>query len=141
MKQNEIARQYAAEEIEYEGKWYSEEISRVIQLFSAKDKSGKDYVSLESVSEYPNCILSGWTWNRVFGGILVKDAIRKEIIHFYEHDYSSYKEQLCNGTYETDKPIWVVIHAEELEPNTVYPVITDLKDSDRVIVLAINEII
>lgn len=140
MKQNEIARQYAAEEIEHEGKWYPQEINSIMKLFSTKDKSGKDYVVLKSVSEYPNCILSGWTWNRVFGGLLAKDAIRKEIIYFYEHYYSSYKEKLINGEYETDKPIWVIIHAEELEPNTIYPLIMDLKDSGSAIVLAINEI-
>lgn len=140
MKQNKIARQYAVQEIKKVGKWYSQEINRNLELFSLQDKVDKDYKTLVSVSDYPNCILSGWTWNRVFGGLLIKDSIRNQIVDFYEYDYQKYKNVLMNGSYKTDEPIWVVIHAQELEPDTVYPIVTNLNDSDSFIVLAINEI-
>lgn len=139
MEQNEIARQYAVKEIEHEGKWYSQEISRILDLFQLQEKVGKSYRALVSVSDYPNCILSGWTWNRVFGNLLAKDSIRNQIISFYEQKYSTYRKMLITSEYKTDEPVWVVIRTKELEPDTVYPLITDCDGSGSIIVLAINE--
>ena len=140
MKQNEIASKYAIQEIEKEKKWYSQEVENMLRLFSTQEKIGKGYKVLKSVSEYPISILSGWTWNRVFGGLLLKEDIRSQIICFYEQNYSSYQKMLIDSSDNVSSPIWVVIRSNELENNTVYPVLVNLKDFGKHIVLAINEI-
>lgn len=140
MKQNEIASKYAIQEIEKEKKWYSQEVENMLRLFSAQEKLGKGYKVLKSISEYPISILSGWTWNRVFGGLLLKEDIRSQIICFYEQNYSSYQKMLIDSSDNVASPIWVVIRSNELENNTVYPLIVNLKDFGKHIVLAINEI-
>lgn len=140
MQQNETARQYAVEELERKYGWRSSSINEMLNLFRENEKGDREYIALERVAKYPNHILGGWTWSRFMADILLGDFIMKQIIDFYEQEYNQFREELLQGEYESDKPIWVVIRANELEPDTVYPLITSYAGHSNCIVLAINEL-
>lgn len=140
MKQNEIARQYAVQELEHMYGWRSSDAKNIMNLFREDEKEDDEYAALERVVMYPHHILGGWTWGRFMADILLKETIVRQISAFYGQSYPKFKEKLLHGEYESDKPIWIVIRAKELEQDTVYPLITNYAEHNNCIVLAINEI-
>ncbi len=140
MRQNEIARQYAVQELEHMYGWRSSDVENIMNLFREDEKEDDEYVALERVVMYPHHILGGWTWGRFMANLLLKETIVQQIDAFYEQSYPEFKSELLQGEYESDKPIWIVIRAKELENNTVYPLITNYAEHNNCIVLAINEI-
>lgn len=140
MKQNEIARQYAVQELEHMYGWRSSDAKNIMNLFREDEKEDDEYAALEKVVTYPHHILGGWTWGRFMSDILLKETIVRQISAFYGQSYPEFKDKLLQGKYESDEPIWIVIRAKELEQNTVYPLITNYSGHNNCIVLAINEI-
>ena len=140
MKQNEIARQYAVQELEHMYGWRSSDAKNIMNLFREDEKEDDEYAALERVVMYPHHILGGWTWGRFMADILLKETIVRQISAFYGQSYPKFKEKLLQAEYESDKPIWIVIRAKELEQDTVYPLITNYAEHNNCIVLAINEI-
>lgn len=140
MKRNEVARQYAVKELNHMYGWRSSDAKNIMNLFREDEKTAVEYISLERVAMYPHHILGGWTWGRFMSDILLKEPIVQQMNAFYEDNYPEFRKMLLQGEYESDKPIWVVIRAKELENDTVYPLITEYAKHDSCIVLAINEI-
>lgn len=141
MEQNEIARQYAVKELEAAGAWRSDELYWILKLFKEDELEIKEYQALQNMAKYPHRITAGWTWGEIVNGLLTNDAIRSQLINFYEEEYSDYKDELNKDKHGKDTPIWVVIRPKEgeLTHNTVYPLITKFHKHSRHIVLAINE--
>lgn len=141
MQQNEIARQYAVSEIENAKDWRQNELEWMMKLFPKSQREDREYKALESMSKYPHRIMAGWTWNRVFSGLLTNAVIQSQLINFYESDYPEFIEELNKDKHGSQTPIWVVIRPKEgeLEKNKVYPLITRFHGHSRHIVLAINE--
>ena len=140
MIQNEIARQYAVQELEHMYGWRSSDSGNIMNLFREDEKEDAEYLALERVVKYPHHILGGWTWGRFMADLLLKESIIRQLEDFYGYGYLKFREKLFQGEYESDKPIWVVVRAKELENNTVYPLITNYAEHNNCIVLAINEI-
>lgn len=140
VRQNEIARQYAVQELEHMYGWRSNDASSIMNLFLEDEKTDAEYLALERVAKYPHHILGGWTWGRLMADLLLKESIVRQLEKFYAHGYPVFREKLFQGEYESDKPIWVVVRAKELENNTVYPLITNYAEHSNCIVLVINEI-
>lgn len=134
MLQNEIAKQCAEDEIRKKGHWYQNDITRMLGLFKEMELEGEEYNILKSMSKYPHAILSGWTWNRIFGGLLNNKSVRIGISLFYENQY----EELKDIKLAINEPIWVVIKSKKLDENRVYPVMVKLPDERSAVALAIN---
>lgn len=139
LKQNETARYYAVKELNHLYGWRSSDAKNIMNLFREDEKDEDEYAALERVVMYPHHILGGWTWGRFMADIVLKETIVRQIAAFYEQVYPTFREELLEGEYESEKPIWIVIRAKELKSDTVYPLITDYADHKNCIVLAINE--
>ena len=139
MLQNKIAKQSAEIEIKKSsGKWYEDDINRMLKRFSTLNIKGDEYRLLEEMSKYPHAILAGRTWSRIFGGLLAIKNIRLGISFFYENEYEELKNSIEVNRLKTDKPIFVVIKSRKLDENRVYPVTVQFPDRKEAVVLAIN---
>ena len=139
MVQNDIARQTALKEIKNSsGKWYVNDIDRMISIFSELEIGGTEYKLLEKMSKYPHAILAGGTWSRIFGGVLTRRHILMGVVDFYKNHYDEFEIAMIGEDIELEEPIWVVITDKRLDADRVYPVITTLSDGKKAIVLAIN---
>ncbi len=139
MLQNKIAKQSAEIEIKKSsGKWYEDDINRMLKRFSTLNIKGDEYRLLEEMSKYPHAILAGRTWSRIFGGLLAIKNIRLGISYFYENEYEELKNSIEVNRLKTDKPIFVVIKSRKLDENRVYPVTVQFPDRKEAVVLAIN---
>ena len=139
MLQNKIAKQSAEIEIKKSsGKWYEDDINRMLKRFSTLNINGDEYRLLEEMSKYPHAILAGRTWSRIFGGLLAIKNIRLGISYFYENEYEELKNSIEVNRLKTDKPIFVVIKSRKLDENRVYPVTVQFPDRKEAVVLAIN---
>lgn len=140
MKQNAIASEYVKKEMEKEGMQNSRDLRWLLRLFIGQSRTSEEYNALVSVRDYPNYILHGKSLNIIFNGLLINDYIRNQIIDFYKNQYTRFRSELLNKKYYSEKPIWIVIQAKELEANMVYPLIISDDNYKRYIVLAINVI-
>lgn len=139
MVQNEVARKTALQEIKNSsGKWYLNDISRMISMFSELEIGGAEYRLLEEMNKYPHAILAGWTWSRIFGGLLTRKYILMGMVDFYKNHYDEFKLAMIGEDIEQEEPIWVVITNKTLDGDRVYPLITTLPNGKKAIVLAIN---
>ena len=139
MLQNEVAKQAVKNEIKKSsGKWYEDDINRMLKRLLSLNIIGEEYRVLEETSKYPHAILAGRTWSRIFGGLLAIKSVRLGIAFFYESRYEELKESIEANRLKTDKPIFVVIKSRKLDENRVYPVTVQFPDGKEAVVLAIN---
>ena len=139
MLQNEVAKQVAKNEIKKSsGKWYEDDINRMLKRLLSLNIMGEEYRVLEETSKYPHAILAGRTRSRIFGGLLAIKSVRLGISFFYESQYEELKESIEANRLKTDKPIFVVIKSRKLDENRVYPVTVQFPDGKEAVVLAIN---
>lgn len=141
MLQNEIASKYAENELK-KNKVPVRTVRWILQLYLGQKRSSEEYQALVKVRDYPNYLWGEETLRDIINmGILTKDSVRNQIIGFYKNgEYSKFKEELRKTSYETDAPIWIVIHTKELEADTVYPLIASMGIGKMCIALVINEI-
>lgn len=139
MLQNEVAKQAVKNEIKKSsGKWYEDDINRMLKRLLSLNIKGEEYRVLEETSKYPHAILAGRTWIRIFGGLLSIKSVRLGISFFYESQYEELKNNIEANRLKTDKPIFVVINSKKLDENRVYPVTVQFPDRKEAVVLAIN---
>ncbi len=141
MLQNEIARRCAEEVFIKERHSRVRNVMWILQLFIGQVSTREEYQALASVRDFPNYIWGKEAVDRIIRGLLTNDSIRNQIIDFYKKGcYSELREELIKESYETDTPIWIVVHSKDLDANSVYPLISDIDNHHKCIVLVINEI-
>lgn len=141
MLQNEIARKCAEDILKNDKKSRVRNVMWILQLFLGQVRTKEEYQALVSVRDFPNYIWGKESVDRIVRGLLTKVSVRNQIIEFYKSDmYSKLREELIKTSYETDIPIWLVVHNKALEKNTVYPLICSIDNHHNCIVLVINEI-
>lgn len=141
MLQNEIARKCAEEVFKKDKYSRARNVMWILQLFIGQVRSKEEYQALVSVRDFPNYIWGKEAVDRITRGLLTKTLIRNQIIDFYKKGhYSKLREELIKERYETDIPIWIVVHNKALDANSVYPLISDIDNHNKGIVLVINEV-
>lgn len=141
MLQNEIARQYAENQLQ-KSRVSVRTIRWILQLYLGQKRSSEEYQALVKVRDYPNYLWGEETLRCIINrGILTNNSLRNQIIDFYKNgEYSRLKQELRKTSYETEAPIWIVTHTKELESDTVYPLIASMGIGKMCIALVINEI-
>ena len=141
MLQNEIARKCAEDILKNDKKSRVRNVMWILQLFIGQVSTREEYQALASVRDFPNYIWGKEAVDRIVRGLLTKASVRNQIIDFYKNGgYSKLREELIKTSYETDIPIWLVVHNKALEKNKVYPLICSIDNHYNCIVLVINEI-
>ncbi len=141
MLQNEIARKCAEDILKNDKKSRVRNVMWILQLFLGQVRTKEEYQALVSVRDFPNYIWGKEAVDRIVRGLLTKASVRNQIIDFYKNGgYSKLREELIKTSYETDIPIWLVVHNKALEKNKVYPLICSIDNHYNCIVLVINEI-
>ena len=138
MMQKTIAKECVEKEIKEEGLETARNVKWILKLFIGQKRPNEDYNALASLKDYPNYIIRGITRKMIIDGLLTDEIIRDQIIDFYENKYESMKKLAKIKGNEI--PVWVVIQTKRLENRKVYPIIFQMPEYTRYIVLAINVI-
>lgn len=143
MKQNDLARLYAEDEMVRLTSWRGNELEQIFELkdaiYSEEEKNSKKYEVLKSLKDFPNHIAGGHTWLEISRGLLENDSLREQIERFYKEDYEKLLGEKRRIDLISKKPVWLVTRVPELEEMTVYPVMTYYYGK-LCIVLLINEV-
>lgn len=118
--------------------WHND-LNWMLEAFQTEEsQKSKEYARIAMLADRPHYVFGGETWKRFWGDILDREVIIESINSFYENLYedflSEYGEQL-----ETKKPVFLIVNVEELESDTLYPIVITVPNHEPVIFVVINE--
>lgn len=118
--------------------WHND-LNWMLEAFQTEEaQKSKEYVRIAMLADRPHYVFGGETWKRFWGEILDRETIKDNIKSFYE---DSYKEILAKygEKLETKKPVFLIANVEDLEPDTLYPIVVVLPKHQPVLFVVINE--
>lgn len=118
--------------------WHND-LNWMLEAFQTEEsQKSQEYARIAMLADRPHYVFGGETWKRFWGDILDREVIIESINSFYENLYedflSEYGEQL-----ETKKPVFLIVNVEELESDTLYPIVITVPNHEPVIFVVINE--